>query len=588
MDGIREVTMTAFIDTDTIKEAVLGVTNLCLPYIYYLYNCIPVMNFWLASLLIWLVIDLYRYIRYIMVYRRLNGDQKHRDTNHENIKKLLQDLRNYPDIFEDLVRDFFFNRVRLEDMNFDDVCISLFEMTGEHEQYRDTIKKTVKRFQLYQRKKGRNVFTSDQHHARVRHYKHDLSAWFNILPMYIATRAVNMIVEVYMRILGYKYYRFKSGLKIWYSKYDSKRGTPLIFFHASVGGVSVQYSVLGHFHSNHNIIMPEIPGVSFLDTHDRPPPISEIIENVHEFLLNHYIEKKSEYFVDSSKLKVNLMGHSLGCSVCSAYINKYPKNIDSFFCVEGQIFFPRAIRLSEDFYAKLEEIPTEDLISVPLFHRDLYVQYFIIKRLTIDSTMLFDLSSEDKKHIKIHMYHVKDDRRILIRPQLEYATRKKINIVYHLFDGDYSHGSFVLNKKIRNYIIGNIQRVYDEHKYLQFDILTKKTDSVEVGTVNSINSVSTGVTVSTDAPVLNLDVVANTKGADILVGSEQKNSSEGSLSNIDKKETSTRQFVLSDSEKVVDVTDLDNDDDLNTSDRSNILSDVNGESVVHSRSKVSA
>src|SRR5579872_1609995 len=110
-----------------------------------LYQRIPPMTTGLNFLLLWLIIDIYRYIKYIISYRRLNSHPEYRDTNHKNIKKLLEDLRTYPDIFEDLIHDLFFNKLRLEDMNFDDVCTSIFEMIGEYEQYRDTIKKIVKR-----------------------------------------------------------------------------------------------------------------------------------------------------------------------------------------------------------------------------------------------------------------------------------------------------------------------------------------------------------------------------------------------------------------------------------------------------------
>lgn len=443
-------------------------------HIYEINNWIPMMNFWIMSLFIWLVIDIIRYIYYVLTYRKLNTANEQRDTNHSNIKKILTDLNNYPDIFEDLINDLFYNRVRMEDMNFEDVCMSIYEMIGEYEEYIVYIKKLVKKFQLRQQTLGKQVFVSNVHHKRVRHRKHDIIAWFNILPIYLITRTGSVLVTIYMRTIGYKCYKFKNGLKIWYNKYDQKKGSPLVFFHASVGGVTVQVASLGHFSNKHNIIMPEIPGVSFVDTHDKPPAISEIIENVHEFILKYYIDEYSEYIVDSSKLKINLMGHSLGCTICSAYINKYPKHIDSFFCVEGQIFFPRAIRLCEDFITKIEDIPTEDLISVPLFHRDLYVQYFIIKRLTLDSTMIFDLSNEDNKHIKIHMYHIKDDRRLLIHPQLVYATRKNIKLIYHLFEGEYSHGSFALNNKIRKYVMNNIQKVYDDQNYLKKEILTRK------------------------------------------------------------------------------------------------------------------
>jgi pimeloyl-ACP methyl ester carboxylesterase len=351
----------------------------------------------------------------------------------------------------------------MEDMNFDDVCTSLYEMIGEHEQYLNDITNLVKKYQSKFNEQGRNVFTSTTYHKRVRHFKHTIVAWFTILPVYLITRLGGIVVEIYMRCIGYRCYKFKNRLKIWYNKYDQTKGNPLIFFHASVGGVTIQVASLDYFSKHHNIIMPEIPGVSFIDTYDKPPLISEIIENVHEFVLNHYVTR-CERSINSSDIKINLMGHSLGCTVCSAYINRYPRHIDNFFCVEGQIFFPRAIRLSEDFVMNIEDIPTEDWITVPLFHRDLYVQYFMIKCITLDATMIFDLTNDDNKHIKIHMYHIKNDRRILIRPQLEYAIRKKIKITHHLFDGDFSHGSFAFNKKVRKYIMNNIREIYDECK----------------------------------------------------------------------------------------------------------------------------
>lgn len=441
-------------------------------YIHKIYNWILMINFWAGLMLIWLLIDTYRYIRYRLTYSKLNSHPEHRDTDHKNIKKLLDDLKRYPDILGDLIHDLFFNKVRMEDMNFNEVCTSISEMVGEHEQYQKTIIETVKSYQDTQSKKGRNIFGSNEHHNRVRHNKHDIIAWFNILPIYLLTRGINVGVNMYMKYLGYKCYQFKSGLKIWYNIYDPKKGIPLVFFHASVGGVTFQAPSIEHLHNYRNIIMPEIPGVSFIDTYECPPPISEIIENVHEFILNHYIDKNSEHKIDDTKLKINLMGHSLGCTICSAYINKYPKCIDNFFCVEGQIFFPRALRISEDFASRPEDIPPEDLIIVPLFHRDLYVQYFMIKRLTLDSTMLFDLDEEDFKHIKIHMYHVKHDRKVLISPQLTYAARKKIKLDYHLFEGDYSHGSFATNKKVRTYILNNIQKIYDDQKLLDVNNLS--------------------------------------------------------------------------------------------------------------------
>src|SRR5690606_20344658 len=111
------------------------------------------------------------------------------------------------------------------------------------------------------------------------------------------------------------------------------------------------------------------------------------------------------------------------------------------------------------FEKSIYQIPKEDFMTVLLFHRDLYVQYFI-RRLNIDSVFLYDMN-EDKKNIKIHMYHAESDERLLIKPQIDYAKKKKIEVTYHLFDGNYCHGSFILNNIVRQYVIHNIKKVCD-------------------------------------------------------------------------------------------------------------------------------
>lgn len=417
-------------------------------------------------LLIWIIIDIYRYARYRSMYIKLNeNNHEHRDTNHKNIRELLNDLKQYPDILTDLIHDLFFNKITMEDMNFDEVCMSLFEMIGEHNEYYTDIVKLLEEYKYLSITKDKNVFGGKYKHERIKHNKHEIKCWFTILPIYLITRCINACVFVYMKILGFNCYIHENGLKIWHNTYDINKGDPIVFFHASVGGITVQIASISHLYNNYNIIMPEIPGVAFFDTKDtkdRPLAISEIIDTVQEFLLEQYYDKIN---IEKNN-KINLMGHSLGCTICSAYINRHPQYISNFFCIEGQIFFPRALRISEDFVSKIEDIPLEDLITVPLFHRDLYVQYFIIKRLTIDSTMIYNMNDE-KSHIKIHMYHVKDDRRILIEEQLEYASRKNIQLEYHIFDGDYLHGSFAMNKKIRNYVMKDIKNIYKNNNYIE-------------------------------------------------------------------------------------------------------------------------
>lgn len=456
------------------------------------------MNAWIIILTLWIAIDVVRYIRYLFACYRLNNHQPDRDTNHKNIKIMIEDLKKDPVLLANTIMDIFYFKVKMEDMCFDDVCDALYELFSQDPQYREDIKLLVKKLQLREKRlRNRTIFTSNIYHNRLRHGYRKLKSWFPILPIYLITRGVGLLVTIYMKILGYRYFLFKNGLKIWYSCYDKKKGVPLIFFHPSVGGVSLQFTVLKYFHNTHNIIMPEIPGVSFLDHPDKPPAISEIINDVHTFITQHYIEEsltsksnQSSIKVDHSKLKINLMGNSLGCSICAAYINMYPKIVDNFFCVEGQIFFPRALRIFAAFEAHIGNIPSADLISVPFFHRELYVQYFMFKRLTLDFTCIYDMTTDDNKHIKIHMYHIKNDQRLLIKPQLEYAHKKHIPITYHLFDGDYSHGAFVLSGEFKKYVVKDIQRVYDEQNHFGCDISTS-SDSEQISTQGFVSSCCT-------------------------------------------------------------------------------------------------
>ena len=140
----------------------------------------------------------------------------------------------------------------------------------------------------------------------------------------------------------------------------------------------------------------------------------------------------------------------------------YPKIIDNFFCVEGQIFFPRGLKIFSSFEQNALNNIIDEFFTIPFFHRDLYIQYFMYKRISLDLTSLFDLDSDDKKHIKLHMYHVKDDNIILIKPQLKYALKKKFPLTYHIFDGTYSHGAFVLSNEFKQYVINDIQKNYSK------------------------------------------------------------------------------------------------------------------------------
>ena len=171
-----------------------------------------------------------------------------------------------------------------------------------------------------------------------------------------------------------------NGLDIWHNGYDPKRGKPIVFFHASVGGVTLQICTLQRYSKKYNLIMPDIPGMNFTDSGDIPFTMEKVCNTVVDLINNKYTEN---YTIN----KINLMGHSLGNNFCCNMINKYPRMIDNFFCIEGQIFFHRSLKVYNEFEYSIFDIPITDILSFPLLHRDMYVQYFIQRLLKANESL---------------------------------------------------------------------------------------------------------------------------------------------------------------------------------------------------------
>lgn len=181
------------------------------------------MSILLIIIFIWLIIDTIRYIRYQKLYNLLNNLECNKALDHKNIKKYIDDLNNYPEIVEDNIKDIYYSRVSLEDMNIEDVREALYSIIGQNIRYTDDINEFIKNYKNYQKSRGRKIFEGTKNHKRIMFKKDPIKAWFPILPLYILTNVFNWIISTYMILLGYKYHHFPDGLKIWYNKYDSKK-----------------------------------------------------------------------------------------------------------------------------------------------------------------------------------------------------------------------------------------------------------------------------------------------------------------------------------------------------------------------------
>ena len=405
--------------------------------------------FWEAIILLWTIIDFVRYIYYCRTYRELNKPVKKSIGKNNGVDNFLNDIRKYPEMFMENLDDIFYHKVKPENMNYNDVCDAIYFLVNKNDDYVDDIKHNVKRIQLHYRKKhNRNIFVGINHHKFIKFGHTDIKSWFFILPLYIITKLFGLFIQYYAKYLGYKSYIYPNKLRIWYSDYDSKKGNPTIYMHSSVGGISFIYMLLKHYIVNTNIIIPEIPGISFVEMNTKPPPIQEITDTINSFIETIYIKNID---IDT---RFNLIGHSLGNTICISYINKYPKQIDRYYCIEGLLFTQRILKYYVDIEKPLITLPFHQISTIPIFYRNMYVQYSLTRLLSIEHCFLYN--SDTTKNIKIIVFHSKSDDRILIEPQLKYARTKNIPISYHIFTKNLIHGSFILNKNMREYILQEI------------------------------------------------------------------------------------------------------------------------------------
>jgi pimeloyl-ACP methyl ester carboxylesterase len=433
---------------------------------------------WFFGLLfiIYILIEVVRYIRYLKIYHMLNkmnrydngsyppntrksdSDKRRVGNRMNNFDKFMIDLETYPELLEDNLKDLYYAKTKtdLDDMNFEDVCESIYDMVDRNPKYISKIKKILKSYKSYQwETHKRKIFRGKTNNNRFMLRRTDIKSWFQLLPIYIVIKIYDFLINSYMRLIGYNVTNM-NGIDIWHNGYDPRKGKPILFFHASVGGVTLQVATLHKYSQKYNLIMPDIPGMNFTDSGDPPFTMAKVCDTLIDFTKRNYSDDFS-----ARSTQFHLMGHSLGNNFCCYLINHYPQLVDRYFCIEGQIFFHRSLKVYKEFEANVLEVPAHDLLTFPLLHRDVYAQYFIQRLMKLDEAFIYDLDSDENSHIKIYMYHSKSDSKFLIDAQLKYADIKEIPLDYHIFKGARSHGAFILNSEFRDYIFKRIEAKLD-------------------------------------------------------------------------------------------------------------------------------
>lgn len=279
-----------------------------------------------------------------------------------------------------------------------------------------------------------------------------LKSWYK--PIFIQNTLIfiRFISSLHMMYMGFKKYILDDGVIIWSKTKLSKEC--LFFAPSCIGGITFYQPFLKKLSNefvDKNICILEIPGMAWTSySSDYPPSISKVSSII------------SKFFVDKKFEKINMFGHSFGTIVLNHIVNEqynYLKNnkvaIDKIIYVEGLLFYVSVFKTLLAIEMPLLNVllgkDKIDILTMPLFQRDLYVKFYIKRYLSLSNSVLCgDTTCEAECNFYAIM--ARDDNKFITKDYVDYINKKNINIKYTIFD-NCGHGSFVWENNMQKYLI---------------------------------------------------------------------------------------------------------------------------------------
>ena len=84
-------------------------------------------------ILLWIIIDIFRYYYYCKKYIELNKPTKQSCGKSNGIDKFLENIKLYPEMFMENLNDMFYGKVTPEDMKYTDVCESIYFLINKND-----------------------------------------------------------------------------------------------------------------------------------------------------------------------------------------------------------------------------------------------------------------------------------------------------------------------------------------------------------------------------------------------------------------------------------------------------------------------
>jgi pimeloyl-ACP methyl ester carboxylesterase len=256
-----------------------------------------------------------------------------------------------------------------------------------------------------------------------------------------------------------------NGLIIWYKIGLTKPNHANIFIHSSIGGLSIYKNFINKLSDKigdtYTTILLEIPGISFGNNIYIPPTIYSITQYLVSFIKLNKINN------------INIMGHSFGCNVVSCLINRFYKDLrdngillNKTILIEGLVFLPRLMNIYKFFNENSFTMVTDiikrgnyrDLVSIPFFYRDLYLQFYMQRCLSLTDSTLVGLTEYEQLDNKIHLILSEDDDKIIVNDLVYYLQSKRYKCDIKIFD-NVRHGDFAFDERMQDHAIELLNKV---------------------------------------------------------------------------------------------------------------------------------
>lgn len=279
--------------------------------------------------------------------------------------------------------------------------------------------------------------------------------WYKPLFFTIGLRLLKIPSELYLKnVLNFKKTKLTDNIIIW-SKINDHSDTSIIFIPSCIGGITFYPNFFRRLQLNksYSIIIPEIPEMSWNKSDEIiPPNLSIISYEISNFIKN------------TNTKNLNIIGHSFGTIVMNHIINEHYElfkqnqiNIKKLIYIEGLLFYSSVFKtlktIENSFYDVLFGTHMEDIFTMPLFQRDMYVKYYIKRCLNIAHSVLSGTGlTECEKYCDIHAVMSSNDNKFVTDEYVKYIEKKNLPIKYRIFN-DCTHGSFVWNNEFQEHVL---------------------------------------------------------------------------------------------------------------------------------------